>query len=70
MIFKKICYTLSIFILSSSLHAGSHENLVTKDFDKAIKHVEKKNYFEAFKIFSVLDYIVPQKLEYLRRNII
>ncbi len=45
---------LSIFILSSSLHAGSHENLVTEDFDKAIKFVEKKNYFEAFKIFSVL----------------
>ena len=45
---------LSIFILSSSLHAGSHENLVAKDFDKAIKHVEKKSYFEAFKIFSEL----------------
>ena len=54
MIFKKICYILSIFILSSSLHAGSHENLVAKDFDKAIKHVEKKSYFEAFKIFSEL----------------
>ena len=45
---------LWIFILSSSLHAGSHENLVAKDFDKAIKHVEKKSYFEAFKIFSEL----------------
>lgn len=55
MILKKICCTFLIFILSSSLQAGSHqENLVKEDFGKAIKHVEEKNYFEAFKIFSEL----------------
>lgn len=55
MILKNICYTFLIFILSSSLQAGSHqENLVKEDFGAAIKHVEKKSYFEAFKIFSRL----------------
>ena len=55
MILKIICYTLSIFILFSSLQAGSHEEkIVQEDFSTAIKHVEKKNYFEAFKIFSGL----------------
>ena len=50
-----IFFTLLIILFSNILHAGSHQaSLVKEDFDKAIKHVEKMRYFDAFQIFSDL----------------
>ena len=55
----------SIFILSSSLQAGSHEEIIVQeDFGTASKHVENKNYFEAFKIFSGLAEIGVPEAQY------
>ncbi len=47
--------TLSVILFSTVLHAASHQgSLVKEDFDKAIEHVEKMRYFDAFQIFSDL----------------
>ena len=47
-----IFFTLLIILFSNVLHAGSHQaSLVKEDFDKAIKHVEKMRYFDAFQFF-------------------
>lgn len=52
---KKIYYGLFFVLLSLPLMAENHgKSSVNSDFKKAIKLVEKKNFFEAFKVFSDL----------------
>jgi TPR repeat protein len=52
---KNIFYGLICVLLSFPLMAENHaKSSVNSDFDKAIKLVEEKNFFEAFKVFSDL----------------
>ena len=52
---RNILYTCLLVLCSTVLSAENHKkNLVGKEFKSAIKHVEKKNFFEAFQIFSNL----------------
>ena len=54
MIRNIVCAIVLLFI-STVLNAENHQNnLVDQEFKTAIKHVEKKRFFEAFKIFSNL----------------
>ena len=54
MIRNIVCAIVLLFI-STVLNAEKHQNnLVDQEFKTAIKHVEKKRFFEAFKIFSNL----------------
>jgi TPR repeat protein len=52
---RNILYTCLLVLCSTVLSAENHKkNLVGEEFKSAIKHVEKKNFFEAFQIFSNL----------------
>ena len=55
MTFKKNSFRLFVVLFSTFLFAVSHQSSgVKEEFNKAIKHIEKMRYFEAFKIFSNL----------------
>ena len=52
---RNIVYAITFLFVSTVLNAENHQNnLVDQEFKTAIKHVEKKRFFEAFKIFSNL----------------
>ena len=52
---RNIVYAIIFLFFSTVLNAENHQkNLVDQEFKTAIKHVEKKRFFEAFKIFSNL----------------
>ena len=52
---RKFLYTCLLVSCSTILSAENHQNKqVDEEFKSAIKHVEKKNFFEAFQIFSNL----------------
>ena len=52
---RNILYTCLLVLYSTVLSAENHKkDLVDEEFKSAIKHVEKKNFFEAFQIFSNL----------------
>ncbi len=53
--FKNILFTCLIISYSTILCAENHQkNSVDLDFKTAVKHIEKKRFFEAFEIFSTL----------------
>ena len=53
--FKNILLTCLIISYSTILCAENHQkNSVDLDFKTAVKHIEKKRFFEAFEIFSTL----------------
>ena len=53
--FKNILFTCLIIFYSTILCAENHQkNSVDLDFKTAVKHIEKKRFFEAFEIFSTL----------------
>ncbi len=55
MTFKKNSFRLFVLLFSTFLFAVSHQSSgVKEEFNKAIKHIEKMRYFEAFQIFSNL----------------
>ena len=55
MTFKKNSFRLFVLLFSTFLFAVSHQSSgVKEEFNRAIKHIEKMRYFEAFKIFSNL----------------
>ena len=60
--FKNILVTCLLIFYSTLLGAESHQNSsVDSDFKTAVKHIEKKRFFEAFKIFSTLaDQGIPE----------
>ena len=60
--FKNILFTCFIIFYSTILSAESHQkSSVDLDFKTAIKHIEKKRYFEAYEIFSTLaDEEIPE----------
>ena len=60
--FKNILFTCFITFYSTMLSAESHQkSSVDLDFKTAIKHIEKKRYFEAYEIFSTLaDEEIPE----------
>jgi len=60
--FKNILVTCLLIFYSTLLGAESHQNSsVGSDFKTAVKHIEKKNFFEAYKIFSTLaDQGIPE----------
>jgi len=60
--FKNILVTCLLIFYSTLLGAESHQNSsVGSDFKTAVKHIEKKRFFEAFKIFSTLaDQGIPE----------
>ena len=52
---KNILFTCLIIFYSTILYAENHQkNSVDLDFKTAVKHIEKKRFFEAFEIFSTL----------------
>ena len=54
---KNILFTCLIIFYSTILNAESHQkNSVDSDFKTAVKHIEKKRFFEAYEIFSNLAY--------------
>jgi len=59
---KNIFFTCLVIFYSTILGAESHQkNSVDSDFKTAIKHIEKKRFFEAFEIFSTLaDQEIPE----------
>ena len=53
--FKNILFTCLVIFYSTILCAENHQkNSVDSDFKTAVKHIEKKRFFEAFEIFSTL----------------
>ena len=53
--FKNILFTCLVIFYSTILCAENHQkNSVDLDFKTAVKHIEKKRFFEAFEIFSTL----------------
>ncbi len=55
MTFKKNSFRLFVLLFSTFLFAVSHQSSgVKEEFNRAIKHIEKMRYFEAFQIFSNL----------------
>ena len=50
------------YILFNNFIAENHQkNSVDSDFKTAVKHIEKKDFFEAFEIFSTLaDQGIPE----------
>ena len=60
--FKNILVTCLLIFYSTLLGAESHQNSsVGSDFKTAVKHIEKKKFFEAYKIFSTLaDQGIPE----------
>ena len=59
---KNILFTCLVILYSTLLHAESHQkSTVGSDFKAAVKHIEKKRFFEAYKIFSTLaDQGIPE----------
>ena len=59
---KNILFTCLVIFYSTTLGAESHQkNPVDTDFKTAVKHIEKKRFFEAFEIFSTLaDQGIPE----------
>ena len=59
---KNILFICLVIFYSTILSAESHQrNSVDSDFKTAVKHIEKKRFFEAFKIFSTLaDQGIPE----------
>ena len=52
---KNILFTCLVIFYSTILNAESHQkNSVDSDFKTAVKHFEKKRFFEAYEIFSNL----------------
>ena len=60
--FKNILVTCLLIFYSTMLGAESHQNSsVDSDFKTAVKHIEKKRFFEAYEIFSTLaDQGIPE----------
>ena len=60
--FKNILFTCLLIFYSTMLGAESHQkSSVGSDFKTAVKHIEKKRFFEAYKIFSTLaDQGIPE----------
>lgn len=60
--FKNILFTCLLIFYSTMLGAESHQkSSVDLDFKTAVKHIEKKRFFEAYKIFSTLaDQGIPE----------
>ena len=53
--YKNILITCLVIFYSTILCAENHQkNSVDLDFKTAVKHIEKKRFFEAFEIFSTL----------------
>ena len=59
---KNILFTCLVMLYSTLLHAESHQrSTVDSDFKTAVKHIEKKRFFEAYEIFSTLaDQGIPE----------
>ena len=59
---KNILFTCLVIFYSTTLGAESHQkNPVDTDFKTAVKHIEKKRFFEAYEIFSTLaDQGIPE----------
>ena len=59
---KNILFTCLVIFYSTILGAESHQkNSIDSDFKTAVKHIEKKRFFEAFEIFSTLaDQGIPE----------
>ena len=59
---KNILFTCLVIFYSTILNAESHQkNSVDSDFKTAVKHIEKKRFFDAFEIFSALaDQGIPE----------
>ena len=59
---KNILFTCLVIFYSTLLYAESHQkSTVDSDFKTAVKHIEKKRFFEAFEIFSTLaDQGIPE----------
>ena len=59
---KNILFICLVIFYSTILSAESHQkNSVDSDFKTAVKHIEKKRFFEAYKIFSTLaDQGIPE----------
>ena len=52
---KNILFTCLVIFYSTIVAAESHQkNSIDLDFKTAVKHIEKKRFFEAFEIFSTL----------------
>ena len=52
---KNILFTCLVMLYSTLLHAESHQKSnIDSDFKTAVKHIEKKRFFEAYEIFSTL----------------
>jgi len=60
--FKNILVTCLFIFFSTVLSADSHQKgSIGQDFNTAIKHIEKKRFFEAYQIFSALaDQGIPE----------
>jgi|TARA_B100001093_G_scaffold47700_1_gene40526 TPR repeat protein len=55
MMLRKFLYTCLLVSCSTILYAENHQNKqVDEEFKSAIKHVEKKRFYEAYQIFSTL----------------
>ena len=59
---KNILFTCLVIFYSTIVAAESHqENSIDLDFKTAVKHIEKKRFFEAYEIFSSLaDQGIPE----------
>ena len=59
---KNILFTCLVIFYSTMLAAESHQkSSVDSDFKTAVKHIEKKRFFEAYEIFSTLaDQGIPE----------
>ena len=59
---KNILFTCLLICYSTILGAESHQkNSIDSDFTNAVKHIEKKRFFEAYEIFSTLaDQGIPE----------
>ena len=59
---KNILFTCLVMLYSTLLHAESHQKSnIDSDFKTAVKHIEKKRFFEAYEIFSSLaDQGIPE----------
>ena len=59
---KNILFICLVIFYSTILNAESHQkNSVDSDFKTAVKHIEKKKFFEAYEIFSNLaDQGIPE----------
>ena len=59
---KNILFTCLVMLYSTLLNAESHQkSTVDSDFKTAVKHIEKKRFFEAYEIFSSLaDQGIPE----------